>query len=186
MALPVPEGAAAGVEAAVAQIRHRYPGARWIPAPHLHLTVAFLGEITPTERQVVISTMRELCARHAPVGVELHGGSGRARRADAGIAWLMVAAGGEAIVRLAAGLHTGLDRIPSLRQRSRAVRAGRGLHVTVARRASSTLIDELARSRSLEGPIAWTATELVLFRSHLGAPGARYEAIARTPLAQGK
>jgi 2'-5' RNA ligase len=54
-------------------------------------------------------------------------------------------------------------------------------HLTVARRVDRGLLDGLRQGR---GPtsVRWTADRILLFRSHLGPPGARYEPIFSAPL----
>ena len=50
-------------------------------------------------------------------------------------------------------------------------------HLTVARRAPLPLATALGE-RFADGRPAWTADQLVLYRSHLGPPRSRYEVLA--------
>jgi 2'-5' RNA ligase len=61
-----------------------------------------------------------------------------------------------------------------------------GGHVTLGRARSNRGVARIAAALGDADPGelgAWTATEVVLFQSHLGRAGARYEAVARLPLA---
>ncbi len=170
VALPVPVDVARACADRLGSLTERHPGARWIPAEHLHLTLVFLGEV-PVERVTgIIAILDEVAAEYSPFEVGLAAGAGRARRDGNGVAWLSVGRGGLEATALANTLHVRLavgDARPP---------AGDRPHVTVARRASRGLIDELGRLPS--GPaIAWRTDRLILFRSHLGPPGARYERI---------
>lgn len=150
-------------------------GFRWVPAANLHLTVRFLGQV---DRELVDGIAARLAAR-SPAGFELELGElgtfkrGRLVR----VVWI--------------GLHRGTDPARELGEAVEAecVRAG----LEPEARAFQPHLT-LARARDRDGaslpdlppppPLApWRATELVLFESHLGRPGAVYEPLIRLPLA---
>jgi 2'-5' RNA ligase len=181
LALPVPGTAAARLDADLREVRERHGMARWIPAEHLHVTLVFLGA---TDRASVPSAAEgatRVATRHAPIDIALDGASGRARRDGEGIGWLRVGEGAAGIAALAADLRAELARVPALAADAAAPEAGRRPHVTVARRVSASLLAEL-EARPSADTVRWRADEVVLFRSHLGPPGARYEPLHRAPL----
>ena len=152
------------------------PGARWVAAEDLHLTLRFIGEVNPAEAEDLDAALGAL---HAPV-VEVRLGGigtfGRGRRVHA--------------------LWVGAERAPALvhlqEKVDRAVaRAGfppepRKFtpHVTLAR------LRDVDRGR-LEGFVGghndrpfppFVADTVTLFRSHLTRDGAHYEPLADYPL----
>lgn len=125
--------------------------------------------------------MSLVAARHAAMEVALGGGSGVTRRAEDGIAWLAVSTGAEAIGRLAQDLRQELGALPASPRMLQPPKSWQP-HLTVARHAPTALIKEL---QGLPGPadgVTWRAASVVLFRSHLGPPGARYEPVEVAPL----
>lgn len=182
VALPVPPLAASWVELALAPLREHRDTPRWVPPQHFHVTLLFLGAVAPGEVADVGEAMRLVATRHDAIELAIGGASGLLRSGDDGVAWLTMRTGHERIVRLAEDLHRQLRESgtfhPVLREPSKRWRP----HLTVARRASSALISALQAISLPAEPIAWRAESVVLFRSHLGPPGARYEPIAVAPL----
>lgn len=52
------------LKAALAAMRHEIPGARWLPAEQLHLTLAFLGEVAQERLETLVATLSRV--RQAP------------------------------------------------------------------------------------------------------------------------
>ncbi len=133
----------------------------------------------------VVSLIDPIVDHTLPFEVTIGKGSGRPRRDDDGVAWLTLDRGGPETSELAMDLHAALtpwaDPTRSRGPAGRSAGTAHRPHVTVARRASESLIAELGSLHS-EPPIAWRADRVVLFRSHLGPPGARYVALHDFPL----
>ncbi|SMH34673.1 RNA 2',3'-cyclic phosphodiesterase [Maritimibacter sp. HL-12] len=151
---------------------------RVLPEENLHLTLAFLGEISEPQARDVAELLASL--RLAPVrielgGLDLFGG----RRPGA----LVIAARGEGL----APLH---DKVAHA-VRDAGVTLGRRRfrpHVTLARlprdmpaRDRARLGEFLALNGAVKLPPA-LAESLTLFRSHLRAEGAIHEPLAEFPL----
>lgn len=164
-----PDGAAASQLAALAQSLTRGAGGRPTPPASLHLTLAFVGAVTPAqvaELQRVAATVRadafELCLDRLGFWPQR------------GILW---AGGGQLapplgtlFEQLAAALRAGGFRI--------APPAGAAPvpHVTLARGSRGCPLPRL------EPPVCWRAAEFALVESRLAPAGACYKSLARFPL----
>jgi 2'-5' RNA ligase len=168
------------LQAAVADVAERQEapsGVRWVTAEQLHLTVAFLGEVDPLRRSRAEERFARVCSRHPPMTLWL---AGSGRFGDR-ILFVKVAGDREPLVRLAtsvaaAGRRAGLD-LQERRWRA---------HITVARaRQEGGELRELAHALDGYHSDTWTATELHLVHSRLGAGENRrsaYETVARWSL----
>jgi 2'-5' RNA ligase len=143
-----------------------------VPSEDLHVTVVFLGQ-TPVEELPSIGAALAAVAvrtRAFEVGLSGAGSFGGHRRPR--VAWLGLGQGRSAVGDLCVevGDALALERVDDARP-----------HLTVTRRAPPELPAALA-DRFRDGLPVWLCTELVLYRSHLGPPRSRYEAIGRWPL----
>ena len=173
---------AAAVDSALAPYREAHPAARWTTPDALHLTLLFLGAVDPTQADRLIAVARDVATRARPFEVRTGSAAGTLRRAEDGVAWLKLSAGGREVTMLSDALA---ERIPPAAVAGeRAPRRAPSAHLTVARKATQALIDDLAAER--HGPVsaAWTADRIVLMRSHLGPERARYGTLAMTRLGE--
>lgn len=153
---------------------HDLPG-RGVQPASWHLTLRFLGDTLPGERARLVDEVRK-----TPLGAPFTLGFDRAgafpRPTRAAVLWLGVAEGEAPLRALAAAAGDA------------AVRAGFPAeprpfspHLTLSRirppRDVRALLEGLPPFRQ-----AMPVEEAVLFRSRLGAGGARYEALERFPL----
>ena len=156
-----------------------------MPIENLHQTLVFLGAVPEADVGRIVPLIDSIVDGTPPFEVSIGEGSGRPRRDDDGVAWLTLDRGRSETSELARDLHTTLSRWADPRRGRRPAARPAGTahrpHVTVARRASGLLIAELG-SLHAEPPIAWRADHVVLFRSFLGRPGARYVALHHFPL----
>ncbi|MFA7439537.1 MAG: RNA 2',3'-cyclic phosphodiesterase [Sphingomonadaceae bacterium] len=154
-------------------------GARWQTDAQLHLTLAFMGEVDRHQAHDIASSLASL--RFPPIDVELgHFGifdNGRTGRV--GVLWI----GAEPVApltELAARVRE-LGRQAGVTFDRRRFRP----HITLAR-FSAPGAPEIALRRFLThtaAPVArWTAQEVILFESRLGATGAHYEPLEHYPL----
>lgn len=167
--------------AAVAPVRDRPGGPRWIPAERWHITLVFLGEV---DESVAVPRLHRYLAAAAgdavPFTVQV-AGAGRFP-------------GGGAPQILWAGVTGDLDALTALARTTR--RAARASRITVERaafRAHLTLgrwrrgddadRDIVAALADYRGP-AFDVTEIELLRSHLG-PKPSYDQIGRWTLGSG-
>jgi 2'-5' RNA ligase len=142
---------------------------RRVPAENLHVTLAFLGARSPGDAEAVAALLEGLARPLGPLVAE-------------GPLWLpprrpgVLAVGlraGPALAELHADLVAALAGAIGFESEQRALRP----HVTVARARREARL----RAVDLDPPRAlrFEPEALVLYRSHTGAGGARYEALAR-------
>lgn len=169
VALPLPKTVALEIERRCATVRGAWPEARWVPPGDLHLTLAFMGA-TPVDRvSAVDAALGEVARSVTPFDIALLGAGAFGGRGRPRVAWLGIGEGRTAVRDLAAAVGSALAMEPKAASRP---------HLTVARRAPIALAAALGE-RFADGRLAWTADQVVLYRSHLGPPRSRYEALAR-------
>lgn len=140
-------------------------GLRTTDVAQWHVTLVFLGEV-PSE-QPVAPGLEAVAARTPPLRLRLRGG-GVFR--GPGVLYAGVDGDVAGLRRLAADLEQ-VCRHAGVELADRPYRP----HLTVARR-----VRDAQRLADYEGPV-WTATEVELVRSHLGAT-ARHEVLRAAPL----
>jgi 2'-5' RNA ligase len=139
------------------------------------VTFAFLGEVDGPRVPRLQAGLDEALARCPAPELSLAGGGAFGRS----VLWVGVAGDLPALARVAgaAAAAARAARVPVERRPFRA-------HLTVARvRGDADLGPHRAGLRRYAGP-PWTASEAVLYRSHLG-PAPRHEVLERFPLATG-
>jgi 2'-5' RNA ligase len=161
-------------------LRDDTPSARWTRLGSSHLTLAFLGAVEEPTVDVLMQRLDPVARAHEPIKLSIAGAGRFGDRFGDRALWAGVAGDLESLQRLA-------DAV-----RAAAVGAGvevdsrpyRG-HLTLARGAAGVDLRPLAeRLRHFTGS-PWTATELYLIESRLGAGPdrtARHETYAHWPL----
>jgi 2'-5' RNA ligase len=179
VALWPPEGVVEHLQTTVAELTARVgvrPGVRWVAAPQLHLTVAFLGEVDPLHRSRFEERMGRVCARHAPVTLRL------AKAGRFGERVLFVGLDGDRQrLRHLAGSVSAAGRKAGLDLEDRPFRA----HLTLARGREGSGFRQLAEALADYRSDSWTADQVHLVHSRLGAgDGGRpaYQTVASWPL----
>ena len=176
-AVELPDAARAAIEDTTQPLRTTLPGFRWVPAENLHLTLVFLGWVDPDQVDPIRAELDGAAAVAAPFRARL-GAAGRfPDRGKARIVWF--------------GFMSGTAELDGLAGRIRLAVAHRVAedrpfrpHVTVSRAREPLRIPAGALDVApLDVEIA--VDTVALFRSHLGAPHPRYEAIARLRLRGG-
>ena len=175
VAIDLPEDVRELVEEGVAPLRARFPRARWVPTRNQHVTLKFLGTTWPRLVDVVIQTVGEVAAAHAPFETRVAelGAFPSARRAR--VLWVGLEDPADRLARIAAGLDDALAE--HFRPETRAFTP----HLTVARFDPPVrLEDDLTQVGMESRPfgVDW----LVVYRSHLQRPAPVYEALATFPL----
>lgn len=169
--LGLPDGVAARLEGLGGGI----PGARWIEARNLHVTLRFIGEVGEGVAAEIDEALAALAAPAFELALDGFGTFGRSRPNHL---W--------AAVERAAGLLHLQAKVEAALARQGLTPEGRKYvpHVTLARFKDAPVgrvQDFIARNSPFHaGP--WTVDHFILFRSHLGRSGAEYEALAEYPL----
>lgn len=154
------------------------PGARWQDDEQLHLTVRFIGAV---ERRLAEDIAAALAGVHAPSPVVSLAGVGAfTHRGRTDALWAAVTPH-----RALAHLHRKVDQA-CVRAGHEPERRAYLPHVTLARLPRSLGVEpEVERWRAAHDALAgdpFALSHLILYESHLGRHGARYEALARWPL----
>ena len=170
VAVEVPAEAKAVVAAAIEPLRRDFPAARWAPEENWHVTMKFLGATYPRLVTWVQGSLDEAAAgiaafRTRIVGVGAFPSARRARVVWAGL--------DDRSGRLA-GLALAIDAVlaAEFRPETRPFRA----HLTVARSDPPLELPDTFGAAPLESE-PFRVGRIVLFRSHLGRPAPRYEAL---------
>jgi 2'-5' RNA ligase len=150
------------------------PALRFVPERQRHLTVAFYGEVPDAAVADLTERLRRACTRTSPMSLRLNGfgtfpsNAGRARVLWAGVAGDVAELTRLAERAVAAGRRAGID------VEERSYRP----HLTIARarRGGVDLRETVAGMQPGGSP--WTAAELHLVKSTLGAE-VRHEPIER-------
>lgn len=173
VAVEIPARVRGAVEAAARPLRRVLPDARWVDPSALHLTVAFVGEVSDEERRAVEGACAEAAATVGSFDLAL---SGRAGNFGRGVLWAGVEHS-HALGRLATAVR-GAMVARGLPVEDRAYHA----HVTLARARRGARIPPGA-AEDYESPrLSWRVEHLALMRSRLGQGGPRYRVAREWPL----
>lgn len=170
--IPLGDAVIRELAAVVARLRPGSGSLRWTAPESWHITLQFLGEATPEQYECLAARLGEV--RAAPVAVQL-GELGFFDRAGVFFADVVVA--GELIALE--------ERVVSATSKCGFVAETRPFHphITLARakgQGRGTDLRELkGKIRSQPSFTRFTAREFLLYESHLGPGGARYEIKAR-------
>lgn len=153
------------------------PGARWVPIENLHLTLRFIGEVTPNMAEEVDLALGALRGRRFDLvlsGVGTHDRAGRATSLWCGVER------NPALEHLQAKIETALQRAGLAAEKRRFVP-----HVTLAR-LDQTVEHKLAayvQAHNLFRSAPVTIEAITLFSSRLGKEASVYTAEIAYPLA---
>jgi 2'-5' RNA ligase len=150
-------------------------GIRAVPAEHLHVTVVFLGNVADADIEGLASGMAQVCAREPAFALHvLHACPAPERRPR--MLWALIGAS-DPLARLSRSLHEVARHAAP--DRARPLR-GYG-HITLARFRQP--LPELTAAELPLDAHDFAVGELQLVRSKLSPKGARYDTVARLPLA---
>ena len=151
------------------------PGARWVAARNLHVTLRFIGEV---DEGMAAEIDAALLALRAP-GFDLSlDGFGTFGRGKPNHLWAAVERA-PGLMHLQGRVEAALGRLGLMAESRRYLP-----HVTLAR-LSDPPPDRLQAFIAGNSPFQagpWSVEHFVLYRSHLGRSGAEYEALAEYPL----
>jgi 2'-5' RNA ligase len=161
-------------------LRAALPGASWVRAQNLHLTVKFLGEVEAAPASLIGEVLRPVAHQHAAIETVV-GGAGAFPSFDRPrVVWVGVHDDG-ALATLAAAVDTACEALGIAgedRPFSAHVTLGRVRHPP-PRRSVAAL--QLAAS-ALGGPYPVRFHALDLMQSELAPEGSRYSTVISLPL----
>lgn len=170
--IEVPEPQKRSIEKAIQELRKALPTARWVPRENWHVTLKFLGEV-PEERVSEITEIGTKSASRTPqFNTHLSEIGSFPTKTRTRVLWVGLVDPDRVMAHLAARLEEKLGKA-GFRQESRDLHP----HLTLARfRIPERIVDVIQNN----GPYSFDESpflveEVVLFRSHIGRSGARYE-----------
>jgi RNA 2',3'-cyclic 3'-phosphodiesterase len=169
VAVTPPSEALDELSSATAAMRSACPELRWTRPDQWHLTLAFLGEVDDDARTDLAARLGRTATRHPPMRLALQG----AGRFGDRVLWTRVTGDVVALRELAASVRAAARRA-RVDVEDRPYRP----HLTLARGREGSDLRPVVDALAGFAGRTWTAGELYLVRSHLGAgPGrtSRYE-----------
>jgi RNA 2',3'-cyclic 3'-phosphodiesterase len=177
VAVPLDDVTRAALSASVAHWRRQPPvdALRWADPDAWHLTLAFLGDVHPSDVAGITDGIGDVAAVHRPTEVVTARLGAFPRSSSARVLWYGATGVDGSLAALADELAAAL-RVPS----DEPYRA----HITLARaRRRPVNLRDWIEHASLSAPEGRMPVQSVmLMRSHLGAGPARYETLAALPL----
>jgi 2'-5' RNA ligase len=164
VAVTPPPEALDELRSATAEMRSARSELRWTRPDQWHLTLAFLGEVDDAARADLTVRLSRVAPRHPPPRLALTG----AGRFGDRVLWTRVTGDVAALRRLAASV-----RAAALRARLPVEERPYRPHLTLARGRDGADLRPVVDALAGFAGRTWTARELHLVRSHLGAGPAR-------------
>jgi 2'-5' RNA ligase len=176
VAVSPPPDVLAELRSATAVVRRAHPGLRWTRPAQWHLTLVFLGGVDDDARADLSTRLDRITARHPPMRLALHG----AGRFGDRVLWTRVRGDLVPLRELAASVRAAAGRA-GIPVEERPYRP----HLTLARGRDGTDLRPAVDALAAFAGRTWTASELHLVCSHLGAGPdrtSRYETLSSWPL----
>ena len=176
VAVELPDAQKEAVEEAFRPWRDEFPQARWVPRENWHVTVKFLGRTWPRLREWVPERIEAAAGEVRPFRTALAGVGSFPSRRRGRVLWAGLEDDGGGWAHLARTLDEALiDEFPA---ETRPFRP----HLTLARSDPPLSLPPPFAETALATE-EWEVDHLVLLRSHLRRPAARYEPLASFELA---
>ncbi len=154
---------------------------RWVASAGMHLTLKFLGQVPEAGLAGIHSALADAVTLATAIPLACRGLGAFPGLARPRVLWAGLTGGVSELGRLAIACERVFEPLGFAPEE----RPFRG-HVTLARVRSPRGFGPIARAVEAATDLdfgAWTATEVVLYRSHLRPTGSVYEALERVPLA---
>ena len=184
VAIPVPDAVGAALARAQVVLRTAAPRAevRWAGRGGFHVTLKFLGNVKPERLAEVEAALRRAAGNAVALSLVARGLGGFPSSRRPRIVWAGIVPH-EGLTTLVARLEAMLAPL-GFPPEGKPFHA----HVTLGRIRAAGAAGGLTRTIALEIDRdlgAWTAAELVLYRSELKPGGAEYHPLVRVPLRAG-
>lgn len=179
--IQAPEKQKRSIEKAIQELRLALPNARWVPRENWHVTLKFLGEVSDERVSEITEIGTKSASRTPQFDSHLTEIGSFPTKTRTRVLWVGLVDPDRVMAHLAARLEKKLGKA-GFRQESRDLHP----HLTLARlRVPERIADVIEE----HGPYAldrspFLVKDVVLFRSHIGRGGARYEALGAWPLSR--
>jgi 2'-5' RNA ligase len=185
IAAELPEEVQGQLATLIAQFQKRIPKTvRWVPAHNIHLTLKFLGNVSPTNLDTLVQVIRAEALRYHPMEIVVGGFGAFPNRLRPRVIWVGVTVPPE-LLELQRGVDRETERLGYLGEER-----GFSPHLTLGRVSQHATPDEVRRvAGGLNGIQVGelgrvVVKEIVLFRSDLQPGGAVYAPLITAPLAR--
>ncbi|MBO9368419.1 MAG: RNA 2',3'-cyclic phosphodiesterase [Chloroflexi bacterium] len=184
IAIELPLALLQEIDRVVAPLRLRIPGEliRWVPYQNIHLTLKFLGEVSPSNVELICQAMAQEASRHSPFMLTIEGWGVFPELKRPRVLWIGIQAPPE-LFRLQRGIDAITQRLGYLSEERSFTP-----HLTIGRVRAQASPEEIAlirsslQSFSLDFKDSFTVNAIHLIKSDLQPQGARYTRLFTAPL----
>lgn len=184
IAIEVPLNLLERLDRAVEPLRRSLPSdlIRWVPYQNIHLTLKFLGDVSPANVEFLRQALALEAGRHAPFEIGIEGWGVFPEMKRPRVIWIGVQAP-TALFRLQRGIDSATQRLGYVSDEKDFTP-----HLTIGRVRAQVTPDEISRIRSsLQGfsfdlKASFAVTAVHLIKSDLQPQGARYTRLFTAPL----
>jgi len=181
IAIDLPEATRQGLAAVREQLKQSRAGVRWVKPDSIHLTLKFLGNISPAQVEDIAAAAAQEVRDEPPITLGAAGLGAFPSRRKPRVIWIGMEGEVQRLTRLQARVENALEPLGFVREK-RVFRP----HLTIGRvkdhRRLQAPIDAMT---TLELPEfdSFDVTEIILYKSDLRPTGAIYTKLHRIPLA---
>jgi len=181
IAIDLPEDTRKTLSAVQERLKQSRAGVRWVKPAGIHLTLKFLGNISPAQVDEIAAAVAQLVRDERPLSLCAAGLGGFPTHRKPRVIWVGLRGEVERLAEIQAGLEKALEPLGFARE-------GRGFspHLTIGRVKDRHRLQTLIEAMStLELPEfnSFAADEIILYKSDLRPTGAIYTKLHRMPLA---
>ena len=183
LAVTLPEEVRATLRERVRPVARRAASVRWVAGENIHVTLKFLGNAQPAQRDAVIGAMERVAARVPPFSVLIAGVKVVGRRKRPHMVWATVADSDNRLRRLHGRAERLLDQVGFAREERPFTP-----HITLARIRGGLasweqeLLEDWATSQQNATALPLPVKDVVLMKSELQPQGAQYTVCRRFEL----
>jgi len=148
---------------------------RWVESAGLHLTLKFLGNVTPSQEEALGPALADAMAHRAAPEIELAGTGAFPNDRRVRVVWAGVTRGGQALTALATALDGASEALGFARE-ARPFQP----HVTLGRVRAPRPAPDLAAALETRRAVSlgsWIPQAVTLIESRLGPTGARHRPV---------
>ncbi len=181
IAIELPEETIQMFAAIQEQLKQSRAGVRWVKPGSIHLTLKFLGNISPAQVDDIAAAAAQVVGEEPPITLGAAGLGAFPSRKKPRVIWIGMEGEVQRLSRIQARVENALEPLGFVREK-RPFQP----HLTIGRvkdrRRLQTLIDAMA---TLDMPPfnSFDADEIILYKSDLRPTGAIYTKLHRMPLA---
>jgi len=181
IAIELPEETIQNLAAIQEQLKGSRARVRWVKPGSIHLTLKFLGNISPVQVDEIAAAAAQVVVDEPPLTLYAAGLGGFPSPRKPRVIWVGLGGEVERLVNIQAGLEKALEPLGFAQE-------GRGFrpHLTIGRvkdrRGLQSLIEAIS-TQELPEFNSFDADEIILYKSDLRPTGAIYTKLHRMPLA---